>query len=66
MQLLLIHWSEEKSIQKYFIVKLAALFEFSKEDLIFFWLADKVYDILKDEDNALRALKIAERKLESL
>lgn len=27
------------------------------------WLADKVFDVIKDEQNAIKALKIAEYKI---
>lgn len=55
----------EKNIKKEFIVKLAILYDFNKDDLIALWLADKVYDILKDEEQSLKAIKIAEKKLKS-
>lgn len=53
----------EKNIKKEFIIRLASLYEFNEDDLISLWLADKVYDILKSENNPLDALKIAELKL---
>jgi len=55
----------EKNIKKEYIIKLAKLYDVEKEDLISLWLADKVYDMLYNEDNALKALKIAEKKLKS-
>ncbi|QZE13297.1 helix-turn-helix domain-containing protein [Halosquirtibacter laminarini] len=53
----------EKNIKREFIFKLANVYNFSKEELLTFWLADKVLDVIKDEQNAMKALKIAEYKI---
>jgi transcriptional regulator with XRE-family HTH domain len=45
------------------IVKLAAYFNVSEDELLVAWLSDKVvYEVL-DEDIALQALKVAEEKV---
>jgi transcriptional regulator with XRE-family HTH domain len=45
------------------IVKLAAYFNVSEDELLVAWLSDKVvYEVL-DEDIALQALKVAEAKV---
>ena len=56
----------EKNIKREFILQLASLYEFSEDDLISLWLADKVYDILKSESNPLDALRIAEQNLKTI
>lgn len=53
----------EKNIKKEFVIQLATLYEFNKDELISLWLADKVYDILKDEKNALDAIEIVKQEL---
>jgi transcriptional regulator with XRE-family HTH domain len=40
------------------VMKLAELFETDKEELLNLWLADKVYDIVRKEDNANDVLNI--------
>ena len=34
-----------------------------KDDLLSLWLADKVYDVVKDENVALRAMHVAEEEI---
>lgn len=53
----------EKNIKKEFILQLANLYKYDKDELVSIWLADKVYDILKNEKNPIEVLKIAEKKL---
>ena len=48
----------EKNIKREYIVKLAGIYKISKEELIPLWLADQVYDLLKDEELAFEAIKI--------
>jgi transcriptional regulator with XRE-family HTH domain len=45
------------------VLILAEYFQIDKEELLSLWLADKVYDVLKDEDVAKQALRAAENKL---
>lgn len=53
----------EKNIKRDYIIKLASLYRYSSEDLVTLWLADKVYDIIKEEKNAIEALRIAEQTI---
>lgn len=39
------------------VVKLANMLQVDPEELLSLWLADKVYDVVKDEDTADLALK---------
>jgi len=34
-----------------------------KDDLLSLWLADQIYNVVKDEDVALRAIHVAEKEL---
>jgi transcriptional regulator with XRE-family HTH domain len=45
------------------VLKLAELFQTDVNELLTVWLADQVYDIVKDEDTAVGALKVAESTL---
>ncbi len=42
---------------------LSMVYEVHEEDLLSLWLADKLYDIAKDEDLALKAIQVVEEKL---
>lgn len=43
--------------------KLSELLGINEEELLTIWLADKVYDMVKDEDVALKALSATETEL---
>lgn len=45
------------------VVKLANLFQVNQEELLSQWLADKVYDVVKDEDMADKALKTVSQNI---
>lgn len=49
----------ERIAKKEIVVKLAEILKMDKEELITLWLADQIYDVAKDEDLALKAMKIA-------
>ena len=57
--------NNDKPVSKTNLVKLARLFDIKEEQLFTIWLADKVYDILKDEEMGLKALAIAEEELKT-
>lgn len=42
---------------------LAKALTIDKDDLLSLWLADKVYDVVKDENVALRAMQVAEDEI---
>ncbi len=48
----------ERPAKREQVTELSKLFNVSEEDLISLWVADRVYDIVKDEPAALKALKI--------
>jgi len=53
----------EKNIKREFIIKLASIFDFDKNELLTLWLADQIYDIIKDEDLGLKALSVCEGEI---
>ena len=53
----------ERTAKKEQIGKLAEILKADKNELLTLWLADQVYDVVKDEDMAFRAMEAAEEKL---
>ncbi|MBC7388761.1 MAG: helix-turn-helix transcriptional regulator [Opitutaceae bacterium] len=53
----------ERPIKKEKIIILAKILKVSKEELLTLWLADQVYDVIKNEDNADEALKSVSKKI---
>lgn len=45
------------------VIKLADFFKVKEDDLLVFWLSDKLVYELADEEIALKALKVAEEKV---
>ena len=46
------------------VIKLAGFFKIKETDLLVSWLADKLVREIADEEMALKALKVAEEKVE--
>lgn len=53
----------ERHIRRDQVLLLANLFNVAEDELLSLWLAEKVYNVLKDEDVARKALKVAEGKI---
>jgi len=53
----------QRKISRDQVVKLAAFFEAKEDDLLVAWLSDKLVYELADEDLALKALQVAEKKI---
>src|SRR5690606_40611950 len=53
----------ERKAKKEQVIQLADIFKTSKDELLTLWLADQVYEIVKDEDVADDALKSASKKI---
>jgi transcriptional regulator with XRE-family HTH domain len=49
-----------KPISRQYLKKLSKLLEIAEEELIALWLADKLYDVVKNEPAALKAMHLAE------
>jgi len=56
----------EKNIKKDYIIQLASLYDYDEVELTALWLADKVFDTVKDETTALQALDIVKEYLKNL
>jgi transcriptional regulator with XRE-family HTH domain len=55
--------SNEKPVSRAHLKKLSELLGIDEEELLTLWLADKVYDMVKDENVALKALSVTEEEL---
>jgi len=53
----------ERRAKREQVLLLAEIFKVDKEELLSLWLAGKVYEVLKDEDSAHCALKVAEKEI---
>lgn len=56
----------EKSIKKEYLILLAKLYEYDETELVAIWLADKIFDTVKDESAALKALDIVQKHLRKM
>ena len=56
----------ERKAKKEQIVQFAELYNADKDELLTLWLADQVYDIIKDEKQANEALKQVSKNLKKL
>ncbi|MCF8360330.1 MAG: helix-turn-helix domain-containing protein [Prolixibacteraceae bacterium] len=56
----------EKNIKKEYIILLAKLYDCDENELVAIWLADKIFDVVKDESMALNAIGIAQKHLKKL
>lgn len=50
----------ERKAKREYIPVLAEMFKSKDEDLLAIWLADQVYEIVKDEEVGLKAIQLAE------
>ncbi len=53
----------ERNAKRVQVTVLSKIFNESEEHLLSLWLADKVYDVVKDEVVAIKAMKVAEEEL---
>ncbi|MBI5371279.1 MAG: helix-turn-helix transcriptional regulator [Sphingobacteriales bacterium] len=53
----------ERIAKKELVVKLAQILKSDKDELLTLWLADQVYDVVKNEDQAGEALKSVSNKI---
>lgn len=53
----------ERKAKREQVLQLAELLKTNVNDLLTFWLADQVYDLVKDEEMAAQALKVAEEEV---
>jgi len=53
----------ERRAKREQVLLFAKLLDTDENELLTLWLADQVYDIVKDEENAAKALKVTEKKI---
>ncbi len=55
----------EKPASRNHIKKLSSILHFPENELLTLWLADKVYDMVKNESVALKAVSVAEKEIKN-
>ncbi len=53
----------ERQAKKETVLKIAVILNVSEKELLTLWLADQIYDVVKDDENALQAMMVAEDSL---
>ena len=53
----------ERRAKKEQVIQLVKLLETTEEELFPIWLADQIYDLIRDQEFGLQSLKLVERKL---
>jgi transcriptional regulator with XRE-family HTH domain len=53
----------ERRAKREQVVLLAKILNADQEELVTLWLADKVYEVVKDESTAIHALQVAEEEI---
>lgn len=54
-----------RSAKRRHVAQLSKIFNVPEEDLLSLWLADKIYDVVKDENVAIKAIQVAKQELET-
>lgn len=55
--------SNEKPVSRTHLKKLSVMLGIAEEELLTLWLADKLYDVAKDETVAIKAMEAAQEEL---
>ena len=53
----------ERKAKREQVIELAKLFKVDRKELLTLWLADRVYEVIKDENTASNALRLAESQI---
>ena len=53
----------ERKAKKEQILQFAKLYKADKDELLTLWLADQIYEVVKDEKMANEAMQVAEKKI---
>jgi transcriptional regulator with XRE-family HTH domain len=56
----------ERNAKKETVLKLAEILKAVPDDLVTLWLADQIYNVVKDENTALKAMVLAEESVKYL
>lgn len=51
----------EKPVSRHHLKKLSILLDISEEELLKHWIADKLYDVIKNENLGIEALQLAKQ-----
>ena len=54
----------ERQAKRETVFKIASILKVDYKELTTLWLADQIYDLVKDDENALEAMMVAEEKVE--
>ena len=57
--------NNEKPVSRQHLKKLSVLLGIAEDELLTLWLADKLYDLAKDEAVGLKAMEAAEEELKT-
>lgn len=55
----------ERKARKEQVIQFAKVMKVDKEELITLWLADQIYDVIKGEDLASKAMDVAQQELKT-
>lgn len=53
----------ERNAKKETVLKLAEILKVVPDDLVTLWLADQIYEVVKNENTALKAMMVAEESV---
>lgn len=53
----------ERNAKKETVLKLAEILKVTPDELVTLWLADQIYDVVKDENTALKVMMVAEESV---
>jgi transcriptional regulator with XRE-family HTH domain len=56
----------ERQAKKETVLNISQILKINKDELLTLWLADQIYEVVKNEDNALKAMMVAEEQVEYL
>jgi len=53
----------ERKAKREQVIQLAEILKANEDELVTLWLADKIYEVVKDESIAIKALQVAEEEI---
>jgi transcriptional regulator with XRE-family HTH domain len=53
----------ERNAKREHVVMLSKILELDTNELLTLWLADRVYEVVHEEDNAIKAIQVAENEI---
>ena len=53
----------ERNVKREHVVLLSEILDIEVNNLLTLWLADRVYEVVQDEENAIQAMKVAEEEI---